>query len=120
MRTGDALPTVSLQATLADAVREMSNKRMGMTAVVDAAGRIAGMFTDGDLRRALERTDNFRATRVATVMTVSPRTIGEEALAAEAAHLMDAHDINQLLVASSDGRLIGALGIHDLFHAKVV
>ena len=53
-------------------------------------------------------------------MTVSPRTIGEEALAAEAAHLMDAHDINQLLVASSDGRLIGALGIHDLFHAKVV
>ncbi len=120
MRTGDALPTVSLQATLADAVLEMSKKRMGMTAVVDAAGRVAGMFTDGDLRRALERTDNFRATRVADVMTVSPRTIGEEALAAEAAHLMDSHDINQLLVASSDGQLIGALGIHDLFHAKVV
>ena len=104
---------------LAEAVLEMSRKQMGMTAVVDDDNRIVGMFTDGDLRRALERIENFRAARVADVMTTAPRTIGAEALATQAVHMMEAARITQLLV-SDGGLLVGALNMHDLFHGKVV
>ena len=119
MRTGAALPTVPLTATLAQAVQEISAKRLGMTAVLDGK-RLCGVFTDGDLRRTLERVADFRAAAIAEVMTATPRTIGPDALAIEAVHLMDEHNINQLLVVDAAGMLVGALNTHDLLHAKVV
>jgi len=117
MRTGAALPTVPLSATLAEALREVTAKRMGMTAVLDG-DRVCGVFTDGDLRRALQRTTDL-STAVADVMTRTPRSIGPDALAIEAVHLMDLHSITQLLVLK-DGVLVGALNTHDLLQAKVV
>ena len=120
MRTGSAVPSVPLSATLAEAVLEISAKRMGMTAVLDTDGSIAGVFTDGDLRRALEQIDSFKSAHVADLMTPNPATIGSDALAAEAVRVMELRKINQLLVADPAGRLLGALNMHDLFHAKVV
>jgi arabinose-5-phosphate isomerase len=119
MRTGADLPTVPADATVAQALREITAKRMGMTAVLDG-GRLCGMFTDGDLRRALERGGDFKNIAVAAVMTKTPRTIGPDALAIEAVHLMDQYSINQLLVIDDTGLLVGALNTHDLLHAKVV
>ena len=120
MRRDADMPTVPIEATLSTAVLEISRKRMGMTAVVDAAGRIAGIFTDGDLRRTVEKVTDLKSARIADLMSKAPRTIGPEALAVEAVELMERHMINQLLVAGEDGVLVGALGMHDLFRAKVV
>jgi arabinose-5-phosphate isomerase len=120
MHTGRAVPTVRDDALLPDAVLEMSRGRLGMTAVLDAAGRVVGVFTDGDLRRTLERVDDFKRARIADHMTRSPRSIGPDRLAAEAAQLMDRHKVNQLLVVDRDGALVGALNTHDLFRAKVL
>ncbi|HSD54508.1 MAG TPA: KpsF/GutQ family sugar-phosphate isomerase [Burkholderiales bacterium] len=120
MRTGADIPAVSERATLAEAVIEISKKRMGMTAVVDDSGRLVGIFTDGDLRRSLERGGDIRATPIAAVMTRGPRTIRPEALAAEAVELMEARKSTQLPVVDSAGTLVGALNIHDLFRAKVL
>ena len=120
MRTGAKVPHVPDTATLAQALLEMSLKGMGMTAVIDAQARIAGIFTDGDLRRALEHVGDIRSARVAELMSRDPRTISSDKLAAEAAQLMERHKINQLLVVASDGRLAGALNTHDLFRAKVI
>jgi arabinose-5-phosphate isomerase len=117
MRSGAAIPTVPLSATLAQALREVTAKRMGMTAVLDN-GRLCGVFTDGDLRRALERGTNMEAP-LAGVMSANPRTIAPHLLAIEAVHLMDQHSITQLLVVE-DGQLVGALNAHDLLQAKVV
>jgi arabinose-5-phosphate isomerase len=120
MRTGDDVPSVSERSTLAETVLEISRKRMGMTSVVDAQGRIVGLFTDGDLRRALERGIDIRATPVTAVMTRGPRTIRPEALAVEAVEIMERTKSTQLPVVDADGVLIGALNIHDLFRAKVL
>ncbi len=120
MRTGDAIPVVRLGATLADGVIEISRKGMGMTAVVDDAQRIVGLFTDGDLRRALARDVNLRTTHIGEAMTPSPRTILPSALAAAAVEIMERTKSTQLPVVDADGRLVGALNIHDLFRAKVV
>jgi arabinose-5-phosphate isomerase len=120
MRTGADVPAVSERATLAEAVLEISKKRMGMTAVVDDAGRLIGIFTDGDLRRSLERGGDIRATPIVAVMTRGPRTIRPEALAAEAVELMEARKSTQLPVVDAAGTLVGALNIHDLFRAKVL
>ena len=119
MRTAAALPVVPASATLIAAVEEISAKRMGMTAVVED-GKVVGMFTDGDLRRALQRNIDFSATPVGSVMTPAPRSIPADHLAIEAVHLMDEHNITQLLVLDAAGALIGALHAHDLLHAKVV
>lgn len=120
MRTGPDVPAVSDTATLTEALLEMSRKGMGMTAVLDGEGGIAGIFTDGDLRRALEHVGDLRSARISELMSRSPRTIFPDRLAAEAAQLMDRHKISQLLVATGDGRLAGALNTHDLFRAKVI
>jgi arabinose-5-phosphate isomerase len=120
MRSGVDLPKVSDSATLKEAVLEMSRGRIGMTAVLDAAGRVRGIFTDGDLRRALERTTDFATARVADVMSSSPRTIRPEALAVEAVEIMETRKVNQLLVVDGNGALVGALNIHDLFRAKIL
>jgi len=119
MRTGAALPQVPTGSRLVDAILEITRKRMGMTAVVGADGRMAGIFTDGDLRRLLEQGREVHGLTVDEVMTRSPRTIGSQALAAEAVRLMEEHRISQLLVVD-DERLVGAIGIHDLLAARVV
>jgi len=121
MRTGTNVPAVPLDATLAAAVVEMSGKAMGMTVVVDADDRVAGIFTDGDLRRCLTRVKDFGAARVAELMTKNPRTIAPERLAIDCVELMETPPkVTQLLVVDRDRRLVGALHLHDLFRAKVV
>ena len=120
MRRGADVPSVSNTASLREAVHEMSRGRLGMTAVVDGAGRIVGIFTDGDLRRALDKVADFSAAGIADVMTPGPRTIRPEALAVEAVQLMERHKINQLVVVDEGDKLVGALNMHDLFRAKVI
>jgi arabinose-5-phosphate isomerase len=120
MRKGADMPAVAEDATFKQAVLEMSRGRMGMTAVLGAGGEVRGIFTDGDLRRALDKVMNFEAARVTEVMTAAPRTIRPEALAVEAVQLMERHKVNQLLVVDERGRLVGALNMHDLFRAKVI
>ena len=120
MRSGAAVPSVSISATLPEAVLEVSAKRMGMTAVLDADGAIAGIFTDGDLRRALAHVTDFKTAWVRDVMSPHPAVIAADALAAEAVHLMETRKVNQLLAIDQDGRLAGALNMHDLFQAKAV
>ncbi len=120
MRKGLEVPTIPRNATLPEAILEITRKRMGMTAVINPDGGIAGIFTDGDLRRTVERVSDLKAARISDVMTTSPRTIPAQALAVEAVELMERHKINQLLVIGEDGILSGALDMHDLFRAKVV
>ncbi|CAI8990660.1 KpsF/GutQ family sugar-phosphate isomerase [Burkholderia ambifaria] len=120
MRSGDDVPRVGLDATLSDALFQITAKRLGMTAVVGPDGRVAGIFTDGDLRRVLAREGDFRTLPIVDVMTREPRTIGPDHLAVEAVELMERHRINQMLVVDADGALIGALNMHDLFSKKVI
>jgi arabinose-5-phosphate isomerase len=120
MRSGTDVPSVLDTAPLSEALLEMSRKRMGMTAVVDGAGRVQGIFTDGDLRRMLEHIIDMRALRIAEVMTRHPRSILPDRLAAEAVQVMESHRVNQLLVVDEEERLVGALNMHDLFRAKVI
>jgi arabinose-5-phosphate isomerase len=120
MRKGEAVPQVREQASLKEALIEMSRARMGMTAVVDSAGRVRGIFTDGDLRRTLESATDINAGRIADLMTAGAKTIAPKALAAEAVQLMEKHKINQMLVVDEGGALVGALNMHDLFRAKVI
>lgn len=120
MRTGSQIPSVPHTAALADAILEISRKGLGMTAIVDAAGRLAGIYTDGDLRRTLERGPDLKSLKVAEVMTRNPRTIGPDRLAVEAVKLMDECKINQLLVTDTRRRVLGALNMHDLMKAGVL
>ena len=121
MHSGDEVPRVRADATLSEALVEMSRKRLGMTAVVDDDGYLLGLYTDGDLRRTLDdATIDLRSTRIDAVMTRTPKTIGTDALAVEAAQLMEAHQINALLVLDDARRVVGALNIHDLLRARVV
>jgi arabinose-5-phosphate isomerase len=121
MHAGDDIPRVRADASLSEALLEMSRKHLGITAVVDDDGRLLGLYTDGDLRRTLDDDAiDLRATRIAEVMTRTPKSIGSDALAVEAAQMMEAHKINALLVVDGDGRVVGALNIHDLLRARVV
>lgn len=120
MRTGEAAPHVADTVTLDAAMLEMDRGRMGMTAVINAQGRVAGVFTDGDLRRALRRGVDYHSAGIAEVMTREPRTIAPDRLAVEAVEIMERHKVNQLLVVDAGGKLVGALNMHDLFRAKVV
>ncbi|MBP0588905.1 KpsF/GutQ family sugar-phosphate isomerase [Paraburkholderia sp. LEh10] len=120
MRTGDQIPKVLSDSTVRDALFQLTAKRMGMTAIVDENERVKGIFTDGDLRRVLERDGDFRALSIDSVMTHGPRTIGPDRLAVEAVELMERHRINQMLVVDEMGKLIGALNMHDLFSKKVI
>ena len=123
MRTGDAVPAVTESVTAMDAMREMSRGMMGMTAVVNARREVIAIFTDGDLRRALEIGVDLRVTPITQVMTRNPRTLGADHLAAEAVAIMERSKVNQLLVvdeSATPGVLVGALNMHDLFRAKVV
>jgi arabinose-5-phosphate isomerase len=119
MRRGDDLPRVSATAPLAQGLVEMSRKGLGLTAVVDGE-RLLGVFTDGDLRRTLDRGLDLRTTPMREVMTANPRCIDPGALAAEAVNQMQAHRVTALLVVDKERNLVGALNIHDLLRAGVV
>ncbi|MFZ6773165.1 KpsF/GutQ family sugar-phosphate isomerase [Undibacterium sp. SXout7W] len=120
MRTGDAIPQVTPDTTLVNALLEITKKGMAMTAVVDEQQHIIGVFTDGDLRRLMESVRDFTQISIADVMHKNPRSIRAEQLAVEAVEVMETHRINQLLVADDSGKLVGALHIHDLTRAKVI
>lgn len=120
MRAADHVPAVSEHASLNEALLQMTRGGMGMTAIVTDERRIAGIFTDGDLRRVIERGCDFARAQVAEVMSRTPRTIHADALAVEAAQRMEEFRITQLLVADQDGFLVGALTTHDLMLAKVI
>lgn len=120
MRQGDAIPAVRLNVSLSEALLEITRKGIAMTAIVDDAFRPIGVFTDGDLRRLLERVQDFTTLSIADVMHTNPRVIRPDQLAVEAVELMEQFRINQLLVADADGKLVGALHIHDLTRAKVI
>jgi len=120
MRTGAGVPKVEATATLADALLEITRTGMGMTAVVDRKQRLLGVFTDGDLRRSLQRKADPATTRIKAVMTPKPRTVAPDELAVNALEAMESRKTIQLPVVDAKGRLVGALNIHDLFRAKIV
>lgn len=120
MRSGERVPRVPVAASVMEAVHEISVKQMSMTAVVEADGRLAGIFTDGDLRRLLEQVGDVRQVALAGVFNRSPLVIGPQALAVEAAQLLDSRHRNQLLVVDAGQRLVGALHVQDLMAAKVI
>lgn len=120
MHTGKELPLVRLDCSLAEALLEMSAKGLGMTAIVDAEQRLCGLFTDGDLRRALAAGADLRNASISDLMTKRPQTVGVDKLAAEAFQIMEARRINGLLVTEDENRLIGVFNMHDLFQAGVV
>ncbi|MCO4810654.1 MAG: KpsF/GutQ family sugar-phosphate isomerase [Gammaproteobacteria bacterium] len=115
MRTGDRIPAVSAGVTLRDALLEMTDKGLGMTAVIDDQNTILGIYTDGDLRRTLDAGSDIRTTTIREVMHPNCKTTSADVLAAEALHLLEENKITSLLVADADGKLVGALNIHDLF-----
>jgi arabinose-5-phosphate isomerase len=119
MHAGDDLPKVSEDATLEEAVRELSAKKLGMTCVVDASGRLVGVLTDGDLRRRLLATERPLAGRVAEAMTRSPVTIAPDALAGEALRVLEERKITSLAVVEPDRKLAGVLQIHDLCRTQL-
>jgi len=120
MRTDGRIPIVDDGASVMDALREITRKQIGVTAVVDQRGDLAGIFTDGDLRRLLERVGDVRGVNVADVMTREPLTISPDLLAAEAAQTMEARRKNVLLAVNQAGELVGVLSMPDLLAAKVI
>jgi arabinose-5-phosphate isomerase len=120
MRTGKDVPKVSPHTPLAAGLLEVTGKGLGMTAIVDADDRVLGVFTDGDLRRALDRAADLHATRMDAVMTQNAKTVHADSLAAEAVHLMETHRITSLVVVDADDIVVGALNVHDLMRAGVV
>ena len=120
MRRGDDVPRVTPAASFSELMREMTRKGLGASAVADAEGGVLGIFTDGDLRRLVETGRDLRALTAGDVMRGQPRTIRDDALAAEAAKLMEQHRITVLLAVDADGRLAGALNSNDLMRAKVI
>ncbi len=120
MHVGDELPRVPLASPMRDALLEMTAKRLGVTAVVDADGRLAGVVTDGDLRRALSDGGDVMTRAVADVMSRTPKTIVADALAALAVATMERHAITVLFILDGDGRLAGVIHLHDLLRAGVV
>lgn len=120
MRTGERLPRVSVDTSLQDGLIEMSRKGLGMTTVVDAGNHVLGVFTDGDLRRMLDKPFDLHQTRMGDVMTRNAKSVQPRMLAAEAVHVMETKQITALPVVDADGVLVGALNVHDLFHAGVM
>lgn len=120
MHSGNALPVIAIDVPLKTALLEMTTKGLGMTAVVDARGKVAGVFTDGDLRRALEHALDLHQSQVRDLMTQNPKTIHQDELAVSAVEKMETLKINGLLVVDDNDLLIGALNMHDLLQAGVV
>jgi arabinose-5-phosphate isomerase len=120
MRSGEAVPRVRPQSSFTEMLREMTGKGLGFTAITDEAGRVQGIFTDGDLRRLIERGADLRALHAADVMHPKPRLVRADALAVDAADLMEQHRITSVLVVDAQGLLVGALNSNDLMRAKVI
>ncbi|TXH04457.1 MAG: KpsF/GutQ family sugar-phosphate isomerase [Nevskiaceae bacterium] len=120
MHTGERLPTVAPTATLSEALLEMTRKGLGMTAIVDEAGAVLGVYTDGDLRRTLEQGVDVRSAKIVDVMTKGGKSVQADHLAAEAVQLMEKHKITALLVLDNAGKLVGAIHMQDLLRAGVV
>jgi arabinose-5-phosphate isomerase len=120
MRKGDEVPRVLPEASFSELMQEMSRKGLGATSVVNAQGQVLGIFTDGDLRRLIEKGQDLRQLKASDVMHANPRTLRDDALAAEAADLMEAHRITSVLVVDADGTLVGAINTNDLMRAKVI
>ena len=120
MRSGDAVPQVGPQTSFTDLMREMSSKGLGASAVVDAQQHVLGIFTDGDLRRLVEKGTDLRGRTAGEVMHAQPRTVRADALAVEAVALMERHSITSVLVIDETGSLCGALNTNDLMRAKVI
>jgi arabinose-5-phosphate isomerase len=120
MFKGAEVPRVTGETLLADGLMEMTSKGLGMTAIVDDEGHLQGVFTDGDLRRALDRDVDLRRTTMQEVMTGRGHTVRPDQLAAETVWIMQKERINGLLVVDADGRLVGALNVHNLFRAGVM
>jgi arabinose-5-phosphate isomerase len=120
MRTGAHIPTVRMDTTLADGLMEVTSKGLGMTAIVDAQQQVLGIFTDGDLRRALDRAADLHRTSMADVMSRLPKTVQPDTLAAEAVHIMETHRITSLIVVDEHQKIVGALNVHDLLRAGVI
>jgi arabinose-5-phosphate isomerase len=120
MRSGERVPRVAVDASVMEAVHEISVKQMSMTAVIESDGRLAGIFTDGDLRKLLEQVGDVRSVALAAVFNRQPLTIRPDVLAAEAAQLLDSRHRNQLLVVDAERRLVGALHVQDLMAARVI
>ena len=120
MRTGDALPTVSAETGFTDMMREMGSKGLGAAAVIDAQGYVLGIFTDGDLRRCIEQGSDLRGLKAGEVMHKRPRSVRPDALAVDAADLMEEARITLVLVVDEDNKLVGALNSNDLMRAKVI
>jgi arabinose-5-phosphate isomerase len=120
MRSGDEIPAVGPDVLLQDGLLEMTEKGLGMTAIVDADEKILGIFTDGDLRRALDAGVDVRRTTMQEIMHTRCKTITADVLAVEAVHLMEENKITSLLVTGEDSRLVGALNVHDLFRAGIM
>jgi FOG: CBS domain len=120
MHCGDEVPQVADSVLVSEALLEMTGKKMGMTAVVDGRNKVVGIFTDGDLRRMLEKNLDVHITPVADVMTRSCATINADILAAEAMQIMEEKKINALLIVDDNRNLQGALNMHDLLRAGIV
>jgi arabinose-5-phosphate isomerase len=120
MHTDDALPKVEHDTPISDGLLEMSQKSLGITAVVNDDNSLLGVFTDGDLRRTLDQRIDIHNTPISEVMTVDGKTIRQDKLAMEAVHLMDEYGITALLVIDSGNKLIGVLNIHDLFRVGIM
>jgi arabinose-5-phosphate isomerase len=120
MRRGDAVPRVTAQASFTELLREMTSKSLGFTAVADDLGRVEGIFTDGDLRRLIERGTDLRQLTAGDVMHREPKLVRDDALAVDAAGVMEQHRITSVLVVDAQGRLVGALNSNDLMRAKVI
>lgn len=120
MHSGDALPAVDENASLRETVLEMTRKRLGMTAIVDTDHKVLGVFTDGDLRRCFDQGTDLQSTTISAVMTRNPTSLQAAQLAEEALRTMESRNINGVLVTDSEGRLVGALNMLDLVHARVV
>jgi arabinose-5-phosphate isomerase len=120
MHAGDSTPIVKMTAPMHDVFHEMSDKRLGMTCVVDEHGRLAGIFTDGDLRRLMISSPDVLSLTAADVMKRNPRTIGRDLLAVEALRIMETHKITSVVVATSDGRVDGVVHLHDLWRTQMI
>jgi arabinose-5-phosphate isomerase len=120
MRSGDDVPKTSIQAPLKEALLEISKKRLGMTVIVDESSQVLGIFTDGDLRRLLEKTLDLESIQLKDVITKNPKTISKNILVAQAVEMMERFRINHLIVVDENGHVEGALNLHDLLASKII
>jgi arabinose-5-phosphate isomerase len=120
MHSGDEMPSVKLNSTMQETILEMTSKRLGTTIIVDFDGKLAGIFTDGDLRRLVEKNDEFMAKSAGQVMVASPKTISKDELADKVLNIMESYQITSLPVVDDDNNPVGILHIHDILKRKIV